>query len=95
MPEDVKLERQQRLMEAQQQIVFDRNESLVGSTIPAIIDRPHPSQHDVYIGRTQADAPDIDCLLFVTSPDKQLRSGEILDIQVAAAADYDLSGIPV
>jgi len=95
VPEDVKLERQQRLMEAQQQIVFDRNESLVGSTIPAIIDRPHPSQHDVYIGRTQADAPDIDCLLFVTSPDKQLRSGEILDIQVAAAADYDLSGIPV
>ena len=95
VPEDVKLERQQRLMEAQQQIVFDRNESLVGSTIPAIIDRPHPSQHDVYIGRTQADAPDIDCLLFVTSPDKQLRSGEILDIQIAAAADYDLSGIPV
>ena len=95
VPEDVKLERQQRLMEAQQQIVFDRNESLVGSTIPAIIDRPHPSQHDVYIGRTQADAPDIDCLLFVTSPDKQLRSGEVLDIQVAAAADYDLSGIPV
>ena len=95
VPEDVKLERQQRLMEAQQQIVFDRNESLVGSTIPAIIDRPHPSQHDVYIGRTQADAPDIDCLLFVTSPDKQLRSGQILDIQIAAAADYDLSGIPV
>ncbi len=94
VPEEVKLERQQRLMEAQQQIVFDRNESLVGSIVPAIIDRAHPSQQDVYIGRTQADAPDIDCLLFVTSPDKQLRSGEILDIQIAAAADYDLSGIP-
>jgi len=94
VPEEVKLERQQRLMEAQQQIVFDRNESLVGITVPAIIDRPHPSQPDVYIGRTQADAPDIDCLLFVTSPDKQLRSGEILDIQIAATADYDLSGIP-
>ncbi|MEL0097684.1 MAG: 30S ribosomal protein S12 methylthiotransferase RimO [Planctomycetaceae bacterium] len=92
--EEIKLERQQRLMEAQQQIVFERNNSLVGTIIPAIIDRPHPSQEGVFIGRTQADAPDIDCLLFVTSPDTQLHPGEIIDIQIAAAAGYDLSGIP-
>lgn len=92
--EEVKLERQQRLMEAQQQIVFDRNESLVGNIVPAIIDRTHPSQEGVYLGRTQSDAPDIDCLLFVTSPDTQLHPGEIIDIQIAAAAGYDLSGIP-
>ena len=94
LPEEVKLERQQRLMQAQQKIVFERNDSLIGKTLPAIIDRPHPQEKHVWIGRTQADAPDIDCLLFVTSPEQELRVGQILNVQIAASAGYDLSGIP-
>ncbi|MBA62531.1 MAG: 30S ribosomal protein S12 methylthiotransferase RimO [Planctomycetaceae bacterium] len=94
IPEEVKLERQQRLMEAQREVVFERNTSLLGATIRAIIDRPHPQQQDVWIGRTKADAPDIDCLLFVTSPEREFQPGEITDIQIVASSGYDLSGIP-
>ena len=94
LPEEVKLERQQRLMQAQQKIVFERNDSLIGKVLPAIIDRPHPQEKHVWIGRTQADAPDIDCLLFVTSPEQELKVGQILNVQIAASAGYDLSGIP-
>lgn len=94
LPEDVKLDRQRRLMEAQQEIVFARNESLVGSTVAAIVDLVHPEQEHVWVARTQADAPDIDCLLFITSPEQELRVGQILDVQIAATAGYDLSGIP-
>ena len=95
VPHEVKLDRQQRLMQAQQQIVFERNNSLIGEVLPAIIDRPHPQEQNVWIGRTQADAPDIDCLLFVTSPEHTLRNGQILNVQIAASAGYDLSGIPI
>mgnify|MGYP001186516622 FL=1 len=94
IPEEVKLERQQLLMEAQRQVVFDRNDSLVGTALPVIIDRAHPEQEGVWIGRTQADAPDIDCLVFVTSVERKLRNGDILEVEVAASAGYDLSAIP-
>ncbi|MCH2372476.1 MAG: hypothetical protein MK324_18420 [Pirellulales bacterium] len=82
-------------MQAQQTIVFERNNSLIGKVLPAIIDRPHPQEPNVWVGRTQADAPDIDCLLFVTSPEQVLRNGQILNVQIAASAGYDLSGIPI
>ena len=95
VPHEIKLDRQQRLMKTQQQIVFERNNSLIGKVLPAIIDRPHPQEPNVWVGRTQADAPDIDCLLFVTSPEQVLRSGQILNVQIAASAGYDLSGIPI
>ena len=94
IPEEVKLERQQLLMEAQRQVVFDRNDSLVGTALPVIIDRAHHEQEGVWIGRTQADAPDIDCLVFVTSVERELRNGDILEVEVAASAGYDLSAIP-
>ena len=94
LPEELKLERKERLMQAQQEIVFERNQQLVGTTLSVIIDRALPDEENVWVARSQADAPDIDCLVFVTSPEKELRAGDILPVEVAASAGYDLSAIP-
>ena len=48
----------------------------MGTTLPVIIDRAMPDEENVWVARSQADAPDIDCLVFVTSPEKELRAGD-------------------
>jgi ribosomal protein S12 methylthiotransferase len=50
---------------------------------------------DVWLGRTAADAPDIDCVVYVTPrPDQPLAAGQIIPVEVVAASGYDLAGVP-
>ena len=57
----------------------------------------HSGQRDdVWIGRTQADAPDIDCVVYITAPDTNPLTplaGKIVPVQMVAAAGYDLAGV--
>ena len=92
VPEDVKEARRSRLMECQQTIAFQYNAAQVGRQLDVLIDRPHPEEPGVWLGRTYADAPDIDGLVFVTAED--LSPGELVACEIVATQEYDLIAVP-
>jgi ribosomal protein S12 methylthiotransferase len=95
VPEEIKEQRRERLMEVQQQISFAWNEQQIGRTIDVILDQPVPEEKNVWIGRSKADAPDVDALLFVTGERQKLRTGDIAPVEIVAAQQYDLVGVAV
>ncbi len=65
LPEAVALERRDRVMAAQQPIAFAFNQSLVGKTLDVLIDAPAPEGRHLWLGRSYADAPDVDGVTWV------------------------------
>ncbi len=90
LPEDVKLARRDALMEVQQRVAFAWAAGQVGKELEAIIDGPDPEFANHFLGRTYADAPEIDCGVRVKG--KNLRPGDLVAVKVAAADGYDLAG---
>ena len=88
--EAVTLERRDRIMAAQQPIAFAFNESLVGKTLDVLIDSPAPEKRHAWLGRSYADAPDVDGVTAVQGAD--LKSGDLVSCQIVAAKGYDLVG---
>jgi len=97
LDEDEKVDRRDQLMRLQQTIAHAHSRSQVGRIMDTIIDRQSTDREDVWIGRTKADAPDVDCVVYVTaagSSKQKSLSGEILPIEIVASAGYDLAGVP-
>jgi len=97
LPTEVKERRRDALMEVQQEIAHDHARRQVGRVVDVIIDRQSSERPDVWIGRSPGDAPDIDCLVYVTAPGSQRAApltGRIIPVEVVAAAGYDLAGVP-
>ncbi|HUT10048.1 MAG TPA: 30S ribosomal protein S12 methylthiotransferase RimO [Thermoguttaceae bacterium] len=90
VPEEVKAARRDRLMAAQQEIAFAWNASQVGRRADVIVDRDIPGEENAWIGRTYADAPEVDGVVYVTGDG--LAVGEIVPCEIVAAHDYDLIG---
>jgi ribosomal protein S12 methylthiotransferase len=88
VPADVAQARRNRLMQVQQQIAFAWNQQQVGRRLDVILDAPVPGERDVWIGRSWADAPDVDGLVYVTG--KRLGAGQIVACEIVATHDYDL-----
>jgi ribosomal protein S12 methylthiotransferase len=88
LPEDVKIERRNRLMEVQQDIAFDWGQRQVGRDLDVILDGPDPEVPNHHLGRSYADAPEIDGLVRVKG--KGLRPGDLVRCKVTAADGYDL-----
>jgi ribosomal protein S12 methylthiotransferase len=80
-------------MEVQQQIAFEWNQAQFGTRKHVILDRPVPGESNVWIGRSHADAPDIDALVYVTGGKKRLAAGDIVTCEIVAAREYDLIGV--
>lgn len=83
-----KEERRQRLMEVQQRVAFDWNERQIGRTCEVLIDAPVAGERHAWIGRSYADAPDIDQVVYVTG--KKIRPGQFVPCEIVASRDYDL-----
>jgi ribosomal protein S12 methylthiotransferase len=90
LPEETKLERQKELMEAQQAVAFEWSEAQIGREMEVLIDAPDPEIPNHSLGRSHADAPDIDGLVRVKG--KGLHSGDLVRVKVTAADGYDLAG---
>jgi ribosomal protein S12 methylthiotransferase len=90
LPEEVKQARRDRLMRTQQDVAFAWSATRVGCEVEAIIDGPDPEVPNHFLGRTHADAPDIDGLVRLKG--KNLRPGDIVRVKVTAADGYDLAG---
>lgn len=86
VPEEVKQERWDRFMDLQQNISAQRLQRKVGRGIDVLVDAITP-EHAV--GRSQADAPEIDGLVYISDPEG-LQVGDIVTVTVTGADDYDL-----
>lgn len=87
VPDDVKRERADRLMQLQQEISYEKNTRRIGQTFRVLIDR---REEQTWIGRTQYDAPEIDNEVVVSGTDLQV--GDFVDVHVTDAMEYDLIG---
>ena len=93
LPEEVKEARRERLMAVQQQIAFAWNEAQVGRQFDVLIDRQVPGEKNAWIGRSYADAPDVDGVVYVSGP--KLAAGQIVRCEIVATSEYDLVGVAV
>jgi ribosomal protein S12 methylthiotransferase len=97
LPEEVKAARRDELMEVQQGIAHDHARKQVGRIVDCIVDGPSGERDDVWLARSTGDAPDIDCLVYLTAPgsgpDEPL-TGSILPVEIVASSGYDLAGVP-
>ena len=97
VPEEVKEERYQRIMEKTAAISAARLRAKVGRVLPVIIDEVGEADEDGSVGataRSQADAPEIDGNVFLRDVDAGLQPGNILNVLIEDADDHDLYGVP-
>ncbi|GAA4701338.1 30S ribosomal protein S12 methylthiotransferase RimO [Brevibacillus fulvus] len=89
LEEDVKEKRANIIMEIQREIAAERNGRFVGRELPVLIER-YDGRNDIYIGRTQYDAPEIDGEVFVTGYKGEL--GKIVTVKITHSYEYDFAG---
>lgn len=85
--------RREQLMAVQQEIALDWNQRQMGRQLDVLIDRPVLDERNAWIGRSYADAPDVDGVVYVTG--KKLRPGQFVRCEIVAAQEYDLIGAAV
>ncbi len=88
IPAAVKEARYQRLMELQQTISLQINQSYVGQKLDVLIEG---QDKGIAIGRSYRDAPEIDGMVLVEG---KAEIGNIIPVNITGAMAYDLSGIP-
>ncbi len=89
VPEDVKRERADRIMELQSGISYELNQAKVGKTFKVLFDRV---EGDYFIGRTEFDSPEVDNEVLVKKADYFVRIGDFADVEITSADHYDLYG---
>ena len=88
--EEIKEDRKAELMELQQEISLERGNSRIGQVLLVMIEGK-VADENAYVGRTYADAPNVDGYIFVQSPE-MLMSGAFVKVRVTGALEYDLIG---
>ncbi len=94
IPAQVKAERQEALMLAQQEISLQKNQELIGRTLEILVEgrgEVEGSGEVVSLGRSYRDAPEIDGMVIVEG---SLPEGEIVPVRITGAMVYDLTAIP-
>ncbi len=92
VPEEVKQERANEIMELQSQISWELNQQKIGQTFRCIIDR---KEGNYFIGRTEFDSPDVDNEVLIDATKHYVKQGEFVNVTITEAADFDLYGDPV
>ena len=87
VPEKVKLQRKEILMEIQKDISLERNEKLVGKKLEVLVER---KEGDYYIGRSYRDAPEVDGEILIPANGQALRTGEFYYVDIFDFNEYDL-----
>lgn len=87
IPDDIKKERQSRLMEIQREISSEKNSELVGSELKVLVESV---EGDVYVGRSYRDAPEVDGEILINSNDNGIVPGNFYFAEVYDSDEYDL-----
>ncbi|MHA7831208.1 MAG: 30S ribosomal protein S12 methylthiotransferase RimO [Flagellimonas sp.] len=91
VPEEVKQERANSIMEIQSQISWELNQEKIGETFRCIIDRKEGNH---FVGRTEFDSPDVDNEVLIDATKHYVKIGDFVNIKITDASDYDLFGEP-
>ena len=89
VPDEVKHERAEEIMEIQSEISYSKNQQKIGKTYKVLFDR---KEGEYFIGRTEFDSPDVDNEVLVNAKDNYVRIGGFTDILILSADHYDLYG---
>jgi ribosomal protein S12 methylthiotransferase len=91
IPQGLKQERFNAVMAQQRDISQSLNDEFIGKTIQVLIDNNDPKETNVYYGRTEADAPEVDGQVIVHSQSR-LKPGDFVKVHITDALEYDLVG---
>jgi len=89
VPDEVKIDRTNRLMELQREISLEKNQERIGQIMTVLIDR---KEGDYYYGRTEGDSPEVDNEVIIDAT-SYARVGDFAQVRITDALDYDLIGV--
>ena len=89
VPDDVKQERADLIMEAQSEISLELNQGRIGKIYKVLFDRIESGN---FIGRTAYDSPEVDNEVLVSTDDNYVRIGDFANVKITGASHYDLIG---
>lgn len=89
VPEDVKIDRANQIMEIQSQISWELNQHKIGQEFKVVIDR---KEGNYFVGRTEFDSPDVDNEVLIDATNTYLKTGEFTTVKIIEAEDFDLYG---
>jgi len=90
VPEELKMERANRIMEIQSAISFEKNRAKIGKTIKVLFDK---IENGHFVGRSEGDSPEVDNEVLVPVKGNYARIGDFADVLITDASEYDLIGI--
>jgi ribosomal protein S12 methylthiotransferase len=88
IPQEIKEQRAQSIMELQQEISYAKNQEKIGQTLKVIVDKKEAGR---FIGRTEFDSVEVDNEVIIKTS-KKLIPGEFVQLKITNAYDYDLEG---
>ena len=89
VPEEVKMERANAIMEIQSQISWELNQQKIGQEFKIVVDR---KEGNYFVGRTEFDSPDVDNEVLIDASKQYLKVGEFATVKIYEAEDFDLYG---
>ena len=92
VPEEVKMQRANEIMELQSQISWELNQQKIGQEYKIVIDR---KEGNYFVGRTEFDSPDVDNEVLVDATKYYLKTGAYTTVKITEAEDFDLYATPL
>lgn len=89
VPEELKQERSEIIMEVQQGISFEKNQQKIGKTYKVLVDK---KEGDFFIGRTEFDSPEVDNEVLIDASKDYATLGSFVQVKIDSAEDFDLYG---
>jgi ribosomal protein S12 methylthiotransferase len=89
VPDEVKTERAEAVMDVQMAISTQLNAEKVGQTFKVLFDR---KEGDYFIGRTEFDSPEVDNEVLVNATENYVRIGDFAQVNITRAEEFDLYG---
>ncbi|WP_108866321.1 30S ribosomal protein S12 methylthiotransferase RimO [Aquimarina aquimarini] len=89
VPEEVKMQRANEIMEIQSQISWELNQQKIGAEFKIVVDR---KEGNYFIGRTEFDSPDVDNEVLIDASKQYLKTGDFATVKIYEAEDFDLYG---
>ena len=92
VPDEVKEERRELLLSVQKKITAQKNRSMVGKRLKVLIDGFSEEFITVPKGRAYIHAPEVDGSVYLDNESGDLKPGDLLEVEITQASDYDLGG---
>jgi ribosomal protein S12 methylthiotransferase len=90
VPEEVKMERANRIMEIQSAISYEKNKAKIGKSFKVLFDK---IENGHFVGRTEGDSPEVDNEVLIPVKGNYVRLGDFAEVTITDASEYDLIGI--